>query len=118
MAREVKIVAVSIWLLISAIILLVIIAPYIFSEKAILSMSEKLKSEHPDGKSCSLCGMTRAFIAISEGDFDKALKLNHLSVWLYLMLCFEDVLMALFIMQWLYKNFPLRFRLASCQNKT
>jgi len=42
------------------------------------------------GTECFFCGMTRAFIEISEFSFTKALQLNFLSVPLFFMLSINE----------------------------
>ena len=49
-------------------------------EDAIHSVSRAISFPHRD---CPLCGMTRAFCAISKGHFDQAVALNKGSVFLF-----------------------------------
>lgn len=55
-----------------------------FFDGASLSLSPVCLSISQYNTECSLCGMTRAFVAISNFDFHSAWSLNKLAIGLYL----------------------------------
>lgn len=83
MAREIKIAMTSVWLIVSAISLLVLVAFYVVPDDALITLSAACQLPHHHHEPCPLCGMTRAFIAITHGDLDQATTCNRWSVALY-----------------------------------
>ena len=71
------------WLIFSLVALGAIIAPLVLPEEALLRLGRSLQSAPHDAERCALCGMTRAFSAIAQGDFERARTLNGGSVALY-----------------------------------
>lgn len=69
------------WLLVSALMLAVLLAPWMLPESALLHGSGACSLPHAEP--CPLCGMTRAFLAIGRGDFAGALAHNRGSVALW-----------------------------------
>lgn len=49
----------------------------------ILGVAPRCWSMVQQGVPCSLCGMTRAFLALSHGELGRALELNRAAPWLY-----------------------------------
>src|SRR4030066_2199807 len=82
-AQEIRVAITSVWLIISAILLTMFIALYLLSESTLLSASGALQLSHHDQEPCLLCGMTRAFIAISRGNLADAVTFNDWAVALY-----------------------------------
>jgi len=76
--------------------LIILFSSYLFPPDMLLSISEIFQSSNHTGPMCSLCGMTRAFIAISHGDLSEAKSLNYLSVIVYGLLV-SIVLIAIII---------------------
>ena len=95
--RETKVALTSSWLIISSILLVIILSPYVWSDEALLSASEVLQFQHLNQERCPLCGMTRAFIAISRGDLDGAIDFNRWSIALYQILLANELLVSLFL---------------------
>jgi len=95
--QEPKVAFVSAWLIVSSIALLIMLSPYVLSDGALLSASRAFQFQHRDQKQCALCGMTRAFIAISRGDLDEAFVLNRSSVALHRILLTNELLFTIFL---------------------
>ena len=100
--RQLKIVIVLVWLIGSAVGLLPIIMPWMFSERVVLAISGAMQAEHHD-QPCSLCGMTRAFLAISRGDLHAAVSYNRGSVALFGTLLVNASLAVLFCVSCLHR---------------
>jgi hypothetical protein len=105
MAQEMKIAIAAAWLIISAILLSVFIAPYLLSENALLSASGAFQLSHYDQEPCLLCGMTRAFVAISRGNLVEAVTFNDWSVALYGILLANELSAAIFLVSRIRKFF-------------
>jgi len=93
------------WLVLSGMALLVLLAPLVLPEEALLATSRGLRSHHPGGEPCGLCGLTRAFLAISRGSWQEAIAFNRGSVTLFAILlangCAAVAYVALHIRNWL-----------------
>ncbi len=95
--QEVKVAIASVWLITSAFLSSVLIAPHLLSEIALLSVSAALQSPHHEHGPCFLCGMTRAFLAISRGDLTEAAAFHRWSVALYAIFFVNGMLAAIFV---------------------
>ena len=82
MRRVVHIVALVLSAISAAILLFAAFAP----PQTIYRVSTMLMMPHPNGETCILCGMTRAFVALSKGDLASAVQFNAWCVWLALAL--------------------------------
>ena len=82
MARDVKLAFVVVWLIVSGIAAAAVAAPWLSSPETLLSLSARCQSASHTG-ACALCGMSRAFVAISEGNWSEARTLNSASPWLF-----------------------------------
>ena len=96
-AREFRTAVVSVWLICSALLLPALIAPHFVPEGTLVAASGVLQSSHHGQERCPLCGMTRAFIAISHGNLAAAVRLNQGSVALYGILLANEVGVAVFL---------------------
>lgn len=83
------------WLVISGVILLILVSPFVIREDALLAAGKFVQTPH--ATPCPLCGMTRAFISISAGDFVRARGYNANSMTLYLVFAFNELLAAVWI---------------------
>lgn len=83
------------WLLISGLILLVLISPFVARESVLLEAGRLVQAPHE--KPCVLCGMTRGFVSISAGDFARARELNPNAPAFYILLVLNEVLAAAWI---------------------
>ena len=83
-----------VWLFIS-IISFFLICLFLFCDASIIyNLSTLLRTEHKS--ECILCGMTSAFIAISNGKFNKAINLNCYAILVFIALNLNIILNLLF----------------------
>ena len=81
--KEQKAAILIVWFIISLITTTIILFPFVFDRQTILENSPKCISKNHFNIDCSLCGMTRAFIEISNGNFSTAYELNKGSLYIY-----------------------------------
>ena len=94
----------AVWLVASAMLLFILITPYLVSEKTLFSVSEAFKVPHRSGETCALCGMTRAFAALARGDFAAALIYNRGAVAFYGALFANQLVVAFFLLSRIYQR--------------
>ena len=68
------------WYVLSGMALTVLLVSLLLPEELMLNLSQACRLPHAG---CGLCGMTRAFVEISHGDFGAARSLNPLSPLLW-----------------------------------
>ncbi len=84
MVNDFKIAIISVWLILSAIMLAGLVALYALPVSALLSVSSTLQGSHSQLAPCALCGMTRAFVSIAHWNFEQATRLHPWSIALYM----------------------------------
>ena len=94
----------AVWLVASAMLLFILITPYLVSEQTLFSLSEAFKVPQRSGGTCALCGMTRAFAAIASGDFATALIYNRGAVAFYGVLLANQLVVAFFLLSRMHKR--------------
>ena len=72
----------TVWLILSAAILLIMLTPFVASPSGIARLVPECERKKV-GQKCAFCGMTSAFFSISKGDFRTAIAANAFSPWLY-----------------------------------
>ncbi len=78
------------WLILSALALLVLLAPFVLPARTVFAAAPVCQWKAKYNRECPLCGMTRSFVAISQGEFGLAERRNRGSVPLYAaLLCNE-----------------------------
>ena len=102
-----------VWLIVSATLFLAMALPYLVPEEAVLVLSGAFQSAHDHVGACALCGLTRGFVAISQGDWMAALSLNKSSVALYGAILINQFGVLGFLTQRIYR-FLLSRRMAGC----
>jgi hypothetical protein len=85
-----------VWIIYSALILLVILITF-FSPETLYKISPVCYSISMYGLECFMCGMTRAFIEISGGNFFNAYNLNRLSIFLFSVLLINSAVFVFYI---------------------
>lgn len=80
-----------VWILYSALNLIVILIT-IFSPETLYKISPVCYSVSLYGEECFMCGMTRAFVEISDGNFQNAGTLNSLSIYVFGLMAFNSIL--------------------------
>lgn len=91
-----------VWIIITIITLIVIVAVFICPEERILQLSPTCEYKKM-GKECAFCGMTRAFIEIGHFKFQKALALNQGSLILFILLIANFLFLITYIFSLRYK---------------
>ena len=92
--NEVAFAVKSAWLIVSAVVLAALAMPFVFPEAYILRTSGAFQLPHEETERCLLCGMTRAFLAISRGDLSAAIEANRWSIELYALLWVNELFAA------------------------
>ena len=118
MTKQITVALIWVWLLLSAFLLSVILAPFLLSEATLLSVSAIVQWPHQSQVTCSLCGMTRAFIALSQGHLNEAVHFNQRSVALYGLLLANILGAAIFLGSRIHKLRVSRLGSASRRNAT
>jgi hypothetical protein len=88
---ELKISLFLVWSILSIIILFILIAPLFLSQDSILKLAPYCVSRTKYNKECPLCGMSRAFIAISKGNLGVAYSANKAAIPTYLTFALNEV---------------------------
>jgi hypothetical protein len=88
------------WLIISAVIFVVLLLPHVMGGEQILALTPECQSVLKYGKPCFFCGVTRAFIAITKGDYQGAMGFNPFSIYLYLVFSINAVVALFFSLKW------------------
>jgi len=83
MYKEQKEAMLIVWAVISVATALTTISPFFMDRQGILQNSPTCISKKQLNVDCFLCGMTRAFIEISGGNFRNANDLNNGSLYVY-----------------------------------
>jgi len=81
--KEQKAAMLIVWTVISVTIAIVIIFPFLADSQTVLESAPTCISKSQFNAECSLCGMTRAFIEISNGNIGNAYNLNRGSLFVY-----------------------------------
>lgn len=81
--KEQKVAILIVWTVVSVTISLVIIFPFLADRQTVLENAPTCISKSQFNVECSLCGMTRAFIEISNGNIGNAYDLNRGSLFVY-----------------------------------
>ena len=82
MNRDIQLALAATWLIVSVITAATALAPWVVEESVLLRLAPTCEAAS-HGEACSLCGMSRAFIAIARGEWTEAHVLNAGSPWLY-----------------------------------
>ena len=96
-AQEIRTAVTAAWLIVSAILLLIQLSFHIAPDNALTSLSAACQIQHHNQEPCPLCGMTRAFMAISNGRLDQATAFNNWSIALYGIFLANGLLAAIFL---------------------
>lgn len=81
--------------------------PFLFEKQFVLQLSLSCQSAK-HGVECAFCGMTRAFIEISEGDLGEATSYNKGSVWLFVGMLLNTLVYVAYISRKKYSNSVLK----------
>ncbi len=109
--QEIRMAVTSVWVIVSAILLSALLASCLLPDRVLISLSTACQLQH-NQQPCALCGMTRAFMAISQGRLDQATTFNRWSVALYGSFLVNGLLAAIFLVGRIRNPF-LSFRATS-----
>jgi len=82
--KEQKWALLIVWSIFSVATTLIILLPFFVDRGTVLQITPTCISKSQFNIECSLCGMTRAFIEISDGNYSKAYDLNGGSILVYI----------------------------------
>lgn len=85
------------WLVFSAVMLFALAAPFLMPTATVERLSPDCMWRTRFGRPCPMCGMTRAFIAISNADFAGARKTNRWSCPLYASFVCNEIVALCFV---------------------
>lgn len=85
-----------VWIIVSLIILIVILISFFIDRQIILKIIPTCISKRQFNTECSFCGMSRAFIEISNGKLKNAYNLNKGSIYLYSVLLLNSIIFIMF----------------------
>lgn len=92
-----------VWIILSGIALFALSTPFIFSENSIDSIVPQCEWRMKYNKECPLCGMTRGFYYVSQGNFTRAGEVNKLSPFLYFVFTVNEMVL-IFVLSWKYRK--------------
>ncbi len=96
-ANDIKAALRWVWRIVSAVVLVVLLAPWLLSPQRIAALTPKCEWKTRYGRECFFCGMTTAFIDIAEGRFRDAERSNRGSIPLYAGFLVNEVVLVLFV---------------------
>lgn len=114
--KEIRAALKIVWMIYSGLVLFVI-AVTVFSSGTLLEFSPVCLSKSLYGEECFMCGMTRAFAEISEGNFHNAAILNKLSLYLFSVMALNSVIFLFFVSYKLRILFIRKRSVTNLQNK-
>ena len=95
--HQIKTATVAVWVIVSVCVAAILIVTYLPAANEVLEISRRCRSPNHGNLDCPLCGMTRAFLAITRGEFGKALSLNKGSIALYASFVLNEALFAVYL---------------------
>lgn len=98
----------AVWAILSILSLVVLISPFVVPPDVLFDLSAACQIRNHGHEPCCMCGMTKAFIAIAEGNIRQAMMHNRRSVLLFGILVGNELLFAGFFMLELNKHIRTR----------
>jgi hypothetical protein len=77
LSKDSKTAGILSWLILSALGLLLLLAPWVVSQQTLLSLSDRCKVKHFAQEPCLVCGMTRSWIALAQGRWAEAFSIHR-----------------------------------------
>lgn len=87
---------ITIWTILSIIMTLILLIPFFLNKQKILQITPICLSKKQFNVECFMCGMTRAFIEISQGNLKGAQIFNKYSLFLYLSFLLNSIVFFVF----------------------
>jgi hypothetical protein len=81
--KQLKFSIITSWLVLSAGVFFILVIPHIVPNDTILDLLPTCEWKAKYNKECALCGMTTAFLRISDGEYKEAYEANKGSIILY-----------------------------------
>ncbi|MCX6248813.1 MAG: DUF2752 domain-containing protein [Bacteroidetes bacterium] len=95
------------WAILSVLAIFILLFPLVADKETVLRASPVCISKSQFNTECSFCGMTRAFIDITNGSFSAAWSLNKGSLFLYSLFLVNSILFLIFSVHRLFKILPV-----------
>ena len=102
MNKDLQKVFLWLWIFYSTIFFSVLVIQFFLPAEKILTLLPPCEWQVKYGKPCFFCGMTRAFIEISNGNIGTAYEYNHGSILLFLILLINDIFFIAFLLRKAY----------------
>lgn len=80
------------WIACSLVLLFVMLSAFVLPEKVVYDLAPECEWKVKYDKECFACGLTRGFVNISDGNFETASDANSLSVYLFLIFAFNEII--------------------------
>ena len=95
--HQIKTASFAVWVIVSVCVAAILIGTCLPAANVVLEISRRCRSPNHGNLDCPLCGMTRSFLAINRGEFDKARSLNKGSIALYASFVLNEALFAVYL---------------------
>jgi len=109
--RDTRVSFIVAWFALSVGGMSLLLAPFIVPHSILLKVSSTCESRHGDIARCPLCGMTTAFLLLSEGDLEGAQRSNHWSIFLFSGLLINSITALIFasrqVVRFLLRSSPI-----------
>jgi len=99
-----------VWLILSVGAAAILSAFLVLPEETILGLSQRGRLPSHGDSPCPFCGMTRGFLAISNGDAGRAVSINRGAVPLFAGFVLNEVLAVLYLARRMRASRPFRLR--------
>jgi len=107
--KELKTAIIAVWAVISVTTTFILLFPIFANKQTVLNYSPTCISISKFNVECSLCGMTRAFIEISNGHFNRAYLLNKGSILVFSMFLINSISFLFYTIYYGYKIIQMKF---------
>ena len=88
-----------VWLVISSVIFLILVSPFVLGRDRIARLVPVCQSKAVYGRPCSFCGMTTSFLDISNGRLNDAAHANRAGIPLYALFVINEAVFVIFLRQ-------------------
>ena len=104
-----------VWIIYSLLILIILLLAF-FLPEILLRISPVCLSKSLYGEECFMCGMTRAFIKISGGNFQDANAMNNFSLYLFSIFVLNSIIFFCYICIKIFKKINLKNQIQTSLN--
>lgn len=92
------------WIITGFITTFILFTVFVIPESIILNVTPECQQKKQTGVECPTCGLSRGFAHISNGDIEKANKLNGASLFLFSVFSFNSTVFLIYGIKSLYIN--------------